>query len=140
MGKEAGWNDRKLENVIGNLLRTGVLISALVVLVGAIVYLSRHGHSPVEYRIFRGEPIELRQMGGILREALSLKGRGIIQLGLLLLIATPVARVGRSILGFAAEQDWMYVGFASIVLVILLYSLFGSFETGRVERLEIHGF
>jgi uncharacterized membrane protein len=126
MPNEAGWSDRKVENVIGHLLRIGVLVSALVVLFGGIVYLARHRHSPVGYRIFRGEPIELRQMGGILREALSLKGRGIIQLGLLLLIATPVARVATSIMGFAAEQDWMYVGFASIVLVILLYSLFGS--------------
>jgi len=80
----------------------------------------------VEYRIFRGEPVELRQIRGILREALRLSGRGIIQLGLLLLIATPVARVGMSIVGFAAERDWMYVRFASVVLVILLYSLLGS--------------
>jgi uncharacterized membrane protein len=126
MAKSAVWSDRQVENVIGNLLRTGVLISALVVLLGGIVYLAGHGHFPVEYRIFRGEPVALRQMKGILHQALALKGRGIIQLGLLLLIATPVARVGMSIIGFAAEKDWMYVGFASIVLTILLYSLFGS--------------
>jgi uncharacterized membrane protein len=47
-------------------------------------------------------------------------------LGLLLLIATPVARVAFSIFGFAAEKDWMYVVFTIIVLAILLYSLFGS--------------
>jgi len=126
MQKETGWSDRKVENIIGNLLRTGVLVSALMVLIGGVVYLARHGSSPVEYRIFRGEPVELRQIRGILREALRLSGRGIIQLGLLLLIATPVARVGMSIVGFAAEKDWMYVRFASVVLVILLYSLLGS--------------
>jgi uncharacterized membrane protein len=59
------------------------------------------------------------------REAAAFQGRGIIQLGLLLLIATPVARVALSIFGFAAERDRMYVGFATIVLVILLSSLFG---------------
>jgi uncharacterized membrane protein len=37
-----------------------------------------------------------------------------------------VARVILSIFGFAAERDRMYVVFASIVLVILLYSLFGT--------------
>jgi uncharacterized membrane protein len=126
MSKPEAWSDRKVENIIGNLLRTGVLISALVVLFGGAVYLARHGNSPLAYREFRGEPIQLRQIGGILRETLSFSGRGIIQFGLLLLIATPVARVGMSIVGFAAERDWMYVGFASIVLVILLYSLFGS--------------
>jgi uncharacterized membrane protein len=126
MQKETGWSDRKVENIIGNLLRTGVLVSALMVLIGGVMYLARHGSSPVEYRIFRGEPVELRQIRGILREALRLSGRGIIQLGLLLLIATPVARVGMSIVGFAAEKDWMYVRFASVVLVVLLYSLLGS--------------
>jgi uncharacterized membrane protein len=76
--------------------------------------------------VFHGEPNQLRTISGILREALAFQGRGIIQLGLLLLIATPVARVALSIVGFAAERDRMYVGFAAIVLVILLYSLFGS--------------
>ncbi|MGC1451938.1 MAG: DUF1634 domain-containing protein [Candidatus Sulfotelmatobacter sp.] len=47
-------------------------------------------------------------------------------LGLLLLIATPVARVGLSIFGFAEEHDSMYVVFTVIVFSILLYSLLGS--------------
>jgi uncharacterized membrane protein len=50
----------------------------------------------------------------------------LIQLGLLFLIATPIARVAFSIAGFAVERDWMYVGFTVIVLVILLYSFLGS--------------
>ena len=76
--------------------------------------------------MFHGEPIQLRTISGVLQETLAFQGRGIIQLGLLLLIATPVARVALSIFGFAAERDRMYVVFATIVLVILLYSLFGS--------------
>jgi uncharacterized membrane protein len=114
-----------MEMVIGNLLRSGVLLSALIVLFGAVIYLVRHGHSPVDYRVFRGEPSDLRSVGGILRDALALRGRGIIQLGLLLLIATPVARVGFSIFGFAEEHDRMYVIVASIVLLVLVYSLIG---------------
>jgi uncharacterized membrane protein len=54
------------------------------------------------------------------------RGRGLIQLGLLFLIATPIARVGFSIVGFALERDRMYVIFTLIVLAILLYSLLGS--------------
>ena len=119
-------SDRKVEEIIGTLLRTGVLISAAVVIFGAAIYLSRHGTSPADYRVFRGEPSELREISGIVHSAISLQGRGIIQLGLLLLIATPVARVIFSIAGFAAERDRLYVGFASIVLVILLYSSLGS--------------
>jgi uncharacterized membrane protein len=126
MARDAAWTDRKVENIIGDLLRTGVLISALIVLLGGIVYLARHGKSPPDYRVFHGEPNEFRTVRGIVNSVLSFAGRGTIQFGLLLLIATPLARVCMSIVGFAAEKDWMYVAFASIVLVILLYSLFGS--------------
>jgi uncharacterized membrane protein len=119
------WSDRKVEGVIGTLLRTGVLVSAAIVFLGGVIYLVRHGTSPADYRVFRGEPSELRQIGGIVHSAVSLRGRGIIQLGLLFLIATPVARVIFSIFGFAAERDRLYVGFASVVLVILLFSLLG---------------
>jgi uncharacterized membrane protein len=119
------WTDRKVEDLIGNLLRAGVVLSALIVFVGAVVYLARHGGELADYRVFHGEPNQLRTIPGVLREALAFQGRGIIQLGLLLLIATPVARVVLSIAGFAAERDRMYVGFATIVMVILIYSLFG---------------
>ena len=120
------WTDRKVEDLVGNLLRAGVTLAALVVFCGAVVYLARHGAEPADYRVFHGEANQLRTIPGVLHEAFAFQGRGIMQLGLLLLIATPVARVVLSILGFAAERDRMYVGFATIVLAILLYSLFGS--------------
>lgn len=56
-------------------------------------------------------------------DALELRSRGIIQLGLLLLLATPVARVAFSIYAFAHQRDLTYVFITSIVLAILLYSL-----------------
>lgn len=119
------WTDQRIENTLGNLLRVGVLLSALVVLIGGAIYLLRHGHSPMDFRVFRGEPADLRDVRGIIRDTLALRGRGIIQLGLLLLIATPVARVAFSIFGFAEERDRMYVVFTVIVFSILLYSLLG---------------
>jgi uncharacterized membrane protein len=120
------WTDQRIENILGNLLRAGVLLSALVVLIGGVIYLLRHGHSPMDFRVFRGEPADLRGVRGIIRETVALRGRGIIQLGLLLLIATPVVRVAFSIFGFAEERDRMYVVFTLIVFSILLYSLTGS--------------
>jgi uncharacterized membrane protein len=126
MAGERSWTDRRMDVVIGNLLRAGVLVSALVVLFGGVLYLERNGHSPTDYRVFRGEPSQLRTVGGILHDAVALNGRGIIQLGLLLLIATPVARVAFSIFGFAEEHDRMYVVIASIVLLVLACSLIGS--------------
>jgi uncharacterized membrane protein len=126
MASDRSWTDRRMDLVIGNLLRSGVLISALVVLFGGVVYLVRHGQSHADYRVFRGEPSDLRSVGGIFHDALAFNGSGIIQFGLLLLIATPVARVAFSIFGFAEEHDRLYVVVSSIVLLVLAYSLIGS--------------
>jgi uncharacterized membrane protein len=120
------WRDRRIEVILGNLLRTGVLISAAVVLSGACVYLSRHAHERADYSVFRGEPSEYRTIPGVIQSVISGRGRGLIQLGLLLLIATPIARVAFSVVGFAIEHDRMYVAFTLIVLAVLLYSLLGS--------------
>jgi uncharacterized membrane protein len=127
-GGSGRWTDEQVEQVIGNLLRAGVLTAAAVVLGGAIVYLSRHGTEPAseKYRVFQGEPADLRNPFGVVADALGLKGRGIIQLGILLLIATPVARVLFSVFAFARERDFIYVVVTLLVLAILLYSLFNS--------------
>ena len=119
------WNDQKIEGIIGNLLRIGVGTAAAVVLVGAAAYLVRHGFGHANYRVFRGEPSDLRTLRGIVRAALGLHPRGIIQLGLVLLIATPVARVAFSVFAFAVERDRMYVVFTLMVLGILILSLAG---------------
>src|SRR5262245_46174984 len=115
--------DDHIERVLGNLLRIGVILSALVVLAGGVVYLVRHGRQPAEHHIFHGEPVELRSVEGVIDEALSLSGRGIIQLGLLLLIATPISRVGFSVFAFARQRDSLYVVLTLIVLGVLTWSL-----------------
>jgi uncharacterized membrane protein len=97
-----------------------------VVLTGGAVFLVHHGFEPANYRVFAGEPSDLRNWKGILHAALALRGRGIIQLGLLMLIATPVARVAFSVFAFVLERDRLYVGVATLVLIVLFYSLLGS--------------
>ena len=126
MATTRNWTDKTIEETVGNLLRAGVSLSAFVVSVGAAIYLARHGREPANYRVFRGVPSDLKNLSGIIRDAYGVHGRGIIQFGLLLLIATPVVRVAFSIWGFAAEEDRMYMIFTGIVLVVLLYSLLGS--------------
>jgi uncharacterized membrane protein len=118
--------ERRLEILVGNLLRAGVLLAAAVVVAGAIPFLLNHGLEPASHHVFRGEPPQYRSAGLILRDAASLRGRAIIQLGLLLLIATPVARVAFSAVAFARLRDRMYVVITLIVLALLLYSLFGT--------------
>lgn len=115
--------DFALEQRLGTLLRAGVIVSAAVTLLGGIMYLGVHGGAPASFHIFAGEPAGLRTVGGVLGGALHGDSASIIQLGVLLLIATPVARVFISVIGFARERDWMYVGCSLIVLALLCFSL-----------------
>ena len=120
------WPDQYVDELIGNLLRVGVTLAAAMVLLGGTVYLFRHGLAAPHYQVFVGEPADLRSVSGIVRDALALRGRGLIQLGLLLLIATPVARVAFSAAAFAMQRDRLYVVVALIVLAVLMYSLMGG--------------
>jgi uncharacterized membrane protein len=119
-------SDQKMDEIMGSLLRTGVVLAAAIVLIGGVVYLSRHRVPVTNYRIFAGEPAEFRTISGIFHEALAFHGRGLIQLGLLVLIATPVARVAFSFFAFLYERDWTYVVVTVLVLGLLIYSLFGG--------------
>jgi uncharacterized membrane protein len=120
------WKDDRIERIIGTLLRTGVIVAAAVVVVGAAIFLMRHGNERPDYSIFRGERSELRSVRRIVAAALAGGGRATIQLGLLLLVATPVARVIFSVAGFALERDRPYVVMTLLVLAILLFSLAGG--------------
>jgi uncharacterized membrane protein len=115
--------DKRVDEIIGNLLRTGVLIAAAVVLVGGVLYLIRFGSSHASYRLFQGEPRNLRNVSEIFHSALGLDPKGMIQFGMLLLIATPVARVAFAVFAFAYERDWTYVLVTLIVLALLVYSI-----------------
>jgi uncharacterized membrane protein len=120
------WTDQRVEIIVGRLLQVGVTLSALVVLIGGLIFLVRHGTAGPDYRAFHGEPSDLRQVHKIVLGAASLHGRAIIQFGLLLLIATPIARVAFALFGFAEERDRLYMAFTGMVLAILLYSLLGT--------------
>lgn len=119
------WTDEAVEQVVGNLLRAGVLLAAAVVLVGGVWYLIEHGHESPNYRQFAPDqrPGELRTLSGTAAAVRSLHSRGVLQLGLLLLIATPIARVVFSVYAFAREHDGTYVAVTLLVLAVLLYSL-----------------
>lgn len=116
-------DDRRLETQIGTLLRVGVLTAAAVVTAGGVFYLVQHHAEPVHFSTFHEESSDLRTMTGIGRSALHLRSVGLIQIGVLLLIATPVARVVFAVAGFALERDRLYVVVSLIVLAILVFSL-----------------
>jgi uncharacterized membrane protein len=116
-------DDTKIDARIGILLRTGMLASAFVILTGGILYLFRHGSAVPDYRTFHGVAPNLRTLSGIARGTLHGDSLAIIQLGILMLIATPIARVVFSVVAFLLERDFLYVAVSTIVLLVLLYSL-----------------
>ena len=117
------WSDEQAQQVIGNLLRIGVIAAASIVLAGGVLYLGRHGSEPAQIKAFRGEPADLTTPAGVLADVLAFKARGIIQLGLLATIAVPILRVLFSIVSFALECDWLYVAITSVVFAILCATL-----------------
>jgi uncharacterized membrane protein len=109
--------DRKLELIVGNLLRVGVTLAALVVLGGGCWYLAASGGSPVDYRHFHPRAQPWLSLDGVpLPDAM-------IQVGLLILIATPIARVAFALAAFYLERDRLYAGITLAVLLVLLYSI-----------------
>lgn len=119
-------SERQFEILVGNLLIIGVLFATAIVFIGGVLYLIYHGNEAPNYQIFRSEPPDFRTPEGVATAALSGRRRGIIQLGILLLIATPVARVTFSLLAFGRQRDIVYVIVTLIVLTGLIISLAGG--------------
>jgi uncharacterized membrane protein len=118
-------DDRGLDGYIGKILRTGMLVSAVVILFGGVLFLAQQGAQAPSFRQFHGEPRQLTSVPLVVNGAIHGQALPIIQLGLLLLIATPISRVIFAVAAFAWERDYLYVAISLVVLVVLLYSLFG---------------
>jgi uncharacterized membrane protein len=116
-------SEHEIEQVIGRLLQFGVLLAAAVTLLGGVMLLLHHGSAAVSYSIFQGEPAYLRSLTAIVRAAFAGDAMAVVQFGLLLLIATPVARVAFTLVAFAVQRDRLYVLVTTIVLALLLYGL-----------------
>ncbi len=109
---------RRTELIISNILRGGVLLSAMVITAGVILLFVRDAqstHALLNYPF----PHSLAEViaGLAQRDPIA-----IIALGLLLLLSTPVVNVAVSIFAFAAEGDRRYVVITALVLAILIAS------------------
>lgn len=109
--------DKRLELIVANLLRSGVILSASVVLAGGIWYLASNPGPPPSYAAFHPT------VKGLHSFAVLPSPEAVILVGLLLLIATPVARVAFTIVAFILEHDRIYIGVTVVVLLVLLYSI-----------------
>lgn len=117
--------DQQLEQIVGKILRIGVIVSALIMLMGAALYLTTSGGARPDYHTFRGEPLSLRRVSAIVADAAAFHPKGVMQLGIVLLLATPLMRVVLSAIAFAIQKDVLYVVVTSMVFAVLLFSLLG---------------
>jgi uncharacterized membrane protein len=117
------FTDRQMDLAIGKLLRFGVIFSAVLVSFGGILYLQHPLRPAPKYHHFLAESTSLQGIAGVLRGAVHLNANSMIELGLLFLVATPVARVAFCVVGFARQKDSLYIVISSSVLAILIYSL-----------------
>lgn len=115
--------DHRIEEWIGLLLRVGVLVAASVVAIGGALLVARHGAAPPALARFVGEPEELRSLAGLVSGALALHARSIIGVGLMLLVATPVARVALTLADFIRQRDWAFVAITGVVITALGWAL-----------------
>jgi len=115
--------DRKIDLVIGRLLQVGVFAAAAVVAFGAMLFLVQHGRTPAKFTDFVPGPATLRTVGGIVSGVLALNSAAIVQLGLVMLIMTPIARVALTLIAFIIQRDRLYVLITGLVLALLLYGL-----------------
>lgn len=115
------FDDRRMELIMGRVLQFGVMLASLVMLTGGILYIKAHHSARPDYRVFASEPQALRHFGGIVHGIATVDPAAIIQLAVLLLIATPVARVGFALISFGIERDKFYVFISAVVLAVLLY-------------------
>ena len=119
-------DDHRVEQMVGNVLRWGVVCAALVTAVGGALLLLAHGSEVVSYGVFRGETDGSASLSAILRGTLAGKSTAIVQFGVVLLIATPITRVGVTLLAFLHQRDRLYALITTLVLGILLFSLFAG--------------
>src|SRR5436309_15497097 len=105
----APWTDEQVEQLLGFVLQAGVILAAAVALLGGVVYLLGHGMQATDYRVFHREPVDLRTLSGGVRGALRFDCREVVQLGVVLLLATPITRVALAALALPGQRDRRYV-------------------------------
>lgn len=114
--------------VVGNLLRYGVVLSGVVILVGVLRLVSSNAYSDTG-AFLTYDPNSIPHgtfnvsLQGLVSGLPVLDPVSVIELGVILLIATPVMRVFVSILLFQVEGDRLYAIVTAIVLVLLLFSM-----------------
>lgn len=112
--------DVAIQDVSSWVLRIGVVSSVAIMLIGTVVSFLRHSVSiqDMEGARFKSD------FGVIWHGVLAGSGRSIIEVGILLLVLTPIMRVAASMFLFLFEEhDWFYTLVTFAVLTLTLVSL-----------------
>ena len=117
--------------VLGIVLRYGVVLSGAIIAIGTALFIAKHSFDDASASLAYNPgmvphgtfPVSLLS---IFTGLVFLDPSSIIQLGLLVLLATPVARVVLSLFLFAAERDRKFVYLTTAVLAILLFSILAT--------------
>ncbi len=110
-----------MRQAIGNTLRVGVTAACTISIISGVYYLIRHGMEPVpDYTKFTGEPASYTTLKGILSGVFQLMAQDWIQLGVVVLMLTPILRVALSVVDFFRQRDWLYVVITVIVLLVII--------------------
>lgn len=116
-----------MQQLIGNALRIGVTSACLLALISGTYYLIKHGSEPMpDYTTFKNEPKSLTTLNGIFNGIFKFEAKNWIQLGVLVLMFTPVLRIILSIFDYIQERDWLYVIITSIVFLVILSNSLGG--------------
>lgn len=123
------WGDQDLSVLVGQILRIGVIIASITVLFGGVLYLIAHGNERVpDYQHFVGEGAANTTLFGIVHGAFQHNIPQIIQLGVLILVFTPIVRVIGSLFGFVIERDVLYIVITLIVLAVITFSILSGIK------------
>jgi uncharacterized membrane protein len=121
--------DTDIEKIVGLQLRYGVIIASSIVLIGGIAYLFQHGQGAIPpYHTFVGESAGFTTFSQIINGVVKGQSKGIVQFGVMVLIATPILRIAFSLVGFILEKDRLYIIITAVVLSIMLFSIFGGLK------------
>jgi uncharacterized membrane protein len=113
-----------LQNVIGNFLRMGVILSVVIVAIGGIFFLIRHANEKVTFGVFKANQSQYTSIEQILDGLLVLDSLAVVQLGVLVLIFIPIIRVILAIYSFLVQKDYLFVAIGIIILLIITCSLY----------------
>jgi uncharacterized membrane protein len=106
---------RRAELLISQVLRGGVVLSAMIIGIGMLGVVLQHSNQTSSLLAFDS-------LGAVWHGILAGNPLAVIMAGLLVLLATPVLRVAVSMVAFALEGDFRYVAITCLVLMILLVS------------------